>query len=457
MSSKINRRQLIGAISGVSLMGMLGEKSFFAQTVPTVISNSGNSGRNFKTEILVCGGGPAGFAAATNAARLGRKVIILERYGRLGGMGIHARVWPLMGGVNSPFVKEVQNKIGGFDPERADLHYADFLEQAGTKILLHNWVTEPIMEGNRIIGVKTVSKEGTLTVFADLVIDATGDADVAANAGVPFEMGREGDGLVQPMSIMFAVEGVADNAQYCGSEEAARVASIGNNETWETVTTRAQKNGELPETVGVVRTYKMGRRGKASVNATQINGLFGTKIEDLTDAELQCRRQAFQIVDFMRKHLPGYENIYVSHMPSVIGVRETRRICGLEQLKREDLISGRKWNNAIVRDARFSLDIHNPSGGGQAENQNQEQVQGVAAQVKPYDIPATCVIPQKIEGLLVAGRCISGSHEAHSSYRVQNICMAIGAGVGVLAAVTLNDHTTPVNADMKKIQKILFQ
>jgi hypothetical protein len=102
------------------------------------------------------------------------------------------------------------------------------------------------------------------------------------------------------------------------------------------------------------------------------------------------------------------------------------------------------------------LDIHNPAGGGQAENQTSAEVQGAAARVKPYDIPATCVIPQKIDGLLVAGRCISGTHEAHSSYRVQNICMAIGTGVGVLAATALNDNIAPVNADMKKIQKILF-
>ncbi|MDR0610831.1 MAG: FAD-dependent oxidoreductase [Planctomycetaceae bacterium] len=455
MSFKINRRQLIGAISGVSLMGFCGEKSFSAQTIPAVASNSG---RNFETEILVCGGGPAGFAAATNAARLGRKVLILERYGRLGGMGIHARVWPLMGGVNSPFVKEVHAKIGGngFDPERADLYLADFLEQAGATILLHAWATEAITDGNRIVGVKAISKEGILTIRAKLVIDATGDADIALAAGVPCEMGRGGDGLVQPMSIMFAIEGVADNAKYSGSEESARAIKIGDNETWETVTTRAQKNGELPATVGVVRTYKMGRSGKACVNATQINGLFGTKVEDLTQAELECRRQAFRVVEFMRKHIPGYENIYVSHMPAVIGVRETRRICGLEQLKREDLITGRKWDNAIVRGARFVLDIHNPAGGGQAENQDQHQIQGSAAQVKPYDIPATCVIPQKVDGLLVAGRCISGTHEAHSSYRVQNICMAIGTGVGVLAATALNDNTIPVEADMKKIQKILF-
>ncbi|MDR1483410.1 MAG: FAD-dependent oxidoreductase [Planctomycetaceae bacterium] len=457
MTLKINRRQMFGTIAGTAAAGVLGTVAADEKIAPTVLATSGKL--SFETEILVCGGGPAGFAAAANAARLGRKTLILERYGRLGGMGINARVWPLMGGVQSPFVKEVHDKIGGngFDPERADLHYADILQQAGATILLHAWVTEPILEGNRIVGVKAISKEGTITVRAKLIIDATGDADVAALAGVPFEIGREGDGLVQPMSIMFAIEGVADNAKYCGSEEAARTAKINETETWETVTTRAQKNGELPETVGVVRTYKMGRRGKACVNATQINRLFGTKVEDLTKAELECRRQAFQVVDFMKKYLPGYENIYVSHMPAVIGVRETRRIRGLEQLKREDLVSGRKWDNAIVREARFSIDIHNPAGGGQAENQTSAEIQGSAAKVKPYDIPATCVIPQKVDGLLVAGRCISGTHEAHSSYRVQNICMAIGAGVGVLAAVTLNDHTIPANVDMEKIQKILFQ
>jgi hypothetical protein len=456
MTLEINRRQLFGTLAGTAAVGVLSTVTAEEKIAPTVLTTSGNL--SFETEVLVCGGGPAGFAAATNATRLGRKTLILERYGRLGGMGINARVWPLMGGVKSPFVKEVHDKIGGngFDPERADLHYADILQQAGATILLHAWVTEPILEGNRIVGVKAISKEGTITVRAKLIIDATGDADVAALAGVPFEIGREGDGLVQPMSIMFAIEGVADNAQYCGSEEAARAAKINKTETWETLTTRAQKNGELPETVGVVRTYKMGRRGKACVNATQINRLVGTKVEDLTKAELECRRQAFQVVDFMKKHLPGYENIYVSHMPAVIGVRETRRIRGLEQLKREDLVSGRTWDNAIVREARFSIDIHNPAGGGQAENQTSAEIQGTAAKVKPYDIPATCVIPQKVDGLLVAGRCISGTHEAHSSYRVQNICMAIGAGVGTVAAVSLEDKVAPVDVDMKKVQKFLF-
>ncbi len=421
----------------------------------------------YNTDVLICGGGPAGIAAALSAARLGAQTIILERYGRLGGMGIHARVWPLMGGVaNNRLVREIHAKIGGnrIDPEIADLHFADLLQEAGVKILLHSWATAPLMAGGAgntgrgpVVGVRAFSKQGPFTVAAKLVIDATGDADIAAAAGVPCDVGRDGDGLVQPMTIQFCIEGVADDARHCGSEEAARAARIGDTgETWESVTTRAQQNGELPPTVGVVRTYKMGRRGKACVNATQVNGLYGTKVEDLTQAELDGRRQAVRVVEFMRKHLPGYERCYISHMPAVVGVRETRRIRGLAQLTREDLVTGRKWPDAIVRGAVFVIDIHNPAGSGQAENQNHSAKQGGAARVKPYDIPLGCVIPQGVEGLLVAGRCISGTHDAHASYRVQNICMAIGAGVGAVAATALADNVPPAKVDIAKVQNTLF-
>lgn len=416
-------------------------------------------GATFNTDILVCGGGPAGIAAALNAARLGCKTLLLERYGRLGGMGVHARVWPLMGRVaNNRLVQEIHAKIGGggFDPEVADIHFADLLEQAGAKILLHAWATEPLISGGRVTGVRAISKQGPLTINAKLVIDATGDADIAAAAGVPCDMGRDGDGLVQPMTIQFCIEGVADSAQYCGSEEAARAAKLGGGETWESVTTHAQQSGELPPSVGVVRTYKMGRKGKVCVNATQVNGLFGTKVEDLTKAELEGRRQAVRVVEFMRKHLPGYESCYISHMPAVIGVRETRRIRGLAQLTRDDLAKGRTWPDALVRGALFVIDIHNPNGSGQAENHGERSKQGGAMRVKPYDIPAGCTIPQNVEGLLVAGRCISGTHEAHASYRVQNICMAIGAGVGALAATALIDNTRFSATDMAKVQKVLF-
>ncbi|MDR3228137.1 MAG: FAD-dependent oxidoreductase [Puniceicoccales bacterium] len=458
MTPALTRRQWFAtAALGAFAVTPLAAAAAATTAVPATPAPVGPAGLTYDTDILVCGGGPAGVAAALNAARLGCKTLLIERYGRLGGMGVHARVWPLMGRVaRNRLVREIQRKVGNFDPELADLHYADLLEQAGVKLLLHTWATGPLLRGNRITGVRAFSKQGTITLNAKLVIDATGDADIAAAAGVPCDIGREGDGLVQPMTIQFCVEGVADGARHCGGEEAARGAKLAGGETWESVTTRAQKSGELPPTVGVVRTYKMGRRGKACVNATQVNGLFGTNVEDLTRAELDGRRQAVRVVAFMRKHLPGYEHCYISHMPAVIGVRETRRIRGLAQLTRADLVAGRTWPDAIVRGATFGIDIHNPAGSGQAENRRDKSVQGSAARVKPYDIPARCVIPQNVDGLLVAGRCISGTHEAHASYRVQNISMAIGAGVGALAATALTDNTPPASTDIAKVQKILF-
>ncbi len=401
------------------------------------------------TDVLVCGGGPAGVAAAVMAARGGAKVLLIERYGRLGGMAVHARVAPLMGRSDSPFVREVLTRIGGvkIDPDRLDLQYADLVQEAGVDLLLHAWACETLLEENRVAGTRQVSKQGMLIVRAKVTVDATGEGDVAFGAGAEFEQGREGDGLLQPMSIMYTVAGLDDaRAIYCGSEEEARKLLI-EGQSWESIVQRAQQAGELPENVGVVRTYRTSRPGEAVINATQVNYVDGTKVKDLTKAELDGRRQALAILDFLRKHGPGYENAYIAGMPAVIGVRETRRILGVDHLTRDDLIAGRRRDDAVVRKASFVIDIHNPAGPGQAE--------GFAAQVKPYDIPYGCLVPKELDGLLVAGRCISGSHEAHASYRVQQIAMAIGSAAGAAAAIAAKSGVLPREVDVKQIQTAL--
>ncbi len=189
-------------------------------------------------------------------------------------------------------------------------------------------------------------------------------------------------------------------------------------------------------------------KGMRFINATQINHVDGTKVEDLTKAELEGRKQAYQVLDFLRKHAPGYENAYIDVMPSVVGVRETRRFLGVDYLEKEDLIKGRKWPNAVVTGASFVIDIHNPDGVGQAE--------GFAARVKPYDIPYGCLVPQKIDGLLLSGRCISGSHEAHASYRVQCIAMATGVAAGAAGALSALNSVKPRDVDIANLQKTLL-
>jgi hypothetical protein len=400
-------------------------------------------------DVLVCGGGPAGFSAAVNAARLGAKTLVVERYGRLGGMGVSGLVGPLMGHVQSPFVEEVLKRIGGRRPvqERLDLDYAAMIHEAGGEILLHSWVMETLRRGQRVTGVRAVTKEGICEIRANVVIDATGDGDVACMAGAAYEMGRHGDGLVQPVSIQYRVAGVNPAvALLCGSEEDALKVRVPGG-IWADVVHRGQKSGELPDTIGVIRVYRSSYPNERIINATQVNGIDGTNPQDLTRAELEGRKQAFQVLDFLRQHAPGFENAHISAMPAVIGVRETRRIRGVDYLTRNDVVTGRRRSDAVVWSADFVVDIHNPAGHGQAE--------GFAAKVKPYDIPYGCLVPEKIDGLLMAGRCISGSHAAHASYRVQCIVMAIGAAAGVAAALSVKQNIPPRKLKADDIQQIL--
>ena len=410
---------------------------------------SGTAERTLGCDVLVCGGGPAGVAAATMAARQGVRVLLVERYGRLGGMAVHALVGPLMGRSESPFVGEVLKRIGGVhaSPETLDLEYAGLVQEAGGGLLLHAWAAETLRDGNRVVGVRLLTKEGFLRVEAEVVVDATGDGDIAAGAGAAFEQGRPGDGLLQPVSIMYRIGGV-DTARglLCGSEEQARVTKVPGG-TWEAVVHKGQADGELPPAVGVIRVYRSCYAGERVINATQINGVNGLRVEDLTRAELEGRRQAKQVLEFLRRHAPGHESAYLSAMPAAVGVRETRRFLGEQTLARSDVVSGRKRDDAVVRDASFPIDIHNPAGGGQAE--------GTAAKVKPYDIPYGCLVPKGVDGLLLAGRCISGSHDAHASYRVQLIAMAIGSAAGAAAAIAVRKGVAPRAVDAGDIRRQL--
>ena len=304
------------------------------------------------------------------------------------------------------------------------------------------------------MGAKLLTKGGFLPVEAAVTVDATGDGDVAFSAGAAFEQGRPGDGLVQPVSIMYRIAGVDETkALACGSEQEARKIRVPDG-TWEEVVTRGQQTGELAATIGVIRLYRTLRPGERIVNATQVNAVDGTDADDLTRAELDGRRQAYQVLDFLHKHAPGYEAAHIAVMPAVVGVRETRRFLGRAYLTREDLIAGKRWPDAVVREATFPIDIHNPAGSGQAEGQV-HGAQGVAASVKPYDIPYGCLVPQDTDGLLLAGRCISGSHDAHASYRVQCIAMAIGAAAGAAAALAAQQHTSPAAIEVRAVQKQL--
>lgn len=389
-------------------------------------------------DVIVAGGGPAGIGAGYMAAKRGAKTLVLEKGGRLGGMGVSALVSPFSFCTESPVAKEIARRIGfgrSVDFHLADVRAYDLLKEAGAEVLLHADVLGPTMDGIRVTGVRVHCAEGVREFKAKVVIDATGNGVVAAAAGVPYEEGRPGDGLVQPMSVMFTVDGFDSEKRFlCFSEEDARSKRcLVGGKKWEDIVQAEIEAGNLPPEVGVIRLYPGVEKGVNVVNATQVNGLFGTRSADLTKAEIAARKQAAQIVAVMRRHLPGYGNAKIAEMPAVVGVRETRRFEGVDRLETADVLSGRKREDAIARKCRFVIDIHNPAGAGQADGHD-KAVTGGARRVKPYDIPYGALVPKKVDGLLFCGRCLSASHEALASCRVMGNAMATGIGAGAAAA-----------------------
>jgi len=406
-------------------------------------------------DVIVAGGGPAGIGAGYMAAKRGAKTLVLEKSGRLGGMGVSALVSPFSVATASPVVNHIAGRIGfshSVDFHMADVRAFDLLKETGADVMLHADVIGPVMDGNRVTGLKVNCAEGVREFKAKVVIDATGNGSVAAAAGVPYEEGRAGDGLVQPMSIMFTVGGFDPKRRFlCYSEEDARSKRcIVAGRTWENIVQEEIAAGRLPPEVGVIRLYPGKTKDLAVVNATQVNGLFGSRSADLTKAEIATRKQAAQIVEVMRRHLPGYKNVRISDMPAVVGVRETRRFEGVDRLTTEDVLSGRRREDAVARKCSFVMDIHNPAGAGQAHG-HEKAVTGGARRVKPYDIPYGALVPKKIDGLLFCGRCISATHEALASCRVMGNAMATGIGAGAAAAEAVKKDIDVRAVDAKSL------
>lgn len=408
-------------------------------------------------DVVVAGSGPAGICAAVAAAREGAKVALVERYGVVGGNLTTGYVGPILGMVGKGTMRDELVELLGVpendmigvtgrahDFEMAKIRLMQFVNHPNIDVYLQTTVTDVVKEGDTLKGIIATSGEGQFALLGKVTIDATGDGIVSYLAGATTEKGRE-DGLMQPVTLEFTIDGV---------DESKGVICIGDvddvmlgDERFLDYCKRLSLEGEIPERIAAVRLHPTTHSGERQVNTTQVNGVDMTSVDHIFKADLELREQILTLIDFLHKHIPGYENCRIISSGTTTGVRETRRVIGDYIITAEEMAAGCRFDDVIVHRAEFIVDIHNPEGSGQAE----EHIQ----YCDPYDLPYRCFTPKGIENLYTAGRCISGTHRAHASYRVMSICMAMGEAVGVAAAMCSQSGTTPRNLDVKELQNRL--
>jgi hypothetical protein len=437
-------------------------------------------------DVVVVGGGPAGLVAALAARRAGADVLLIERHGCLGGLLTGGFVTkpqaPVVGGIPEELFARAK-QLGGargtiryrlhdgtytyfmspIDPETMKRVAFECVGDAGVRLLLHSLVVDAVTDGDAVTGVLVENKSGRQAILADVVVDASGDADVAARAGAPYEVGRRNDGVAQPMSLMFRMGQVDVNqlvhyarthlddftfTYYPDMEERIPDASQRLNVVLEGFirlqAKAADERGYVSPRIGLnVKTGLM--PGDVFVNATRITTGVATNVQDLTAAEVQVRTQVQECVAFLQAYVPGFTEAYLLDTPTEIGVRESRRIVGEYTLTLQDLLHRRTFPDVVAKGYGV-IDIHEPGG---------RRLRFDA--IEEYQIPYRCLLPQTINGLLVAGRCVSCDHEVLGTLRTIPACMSTGQAAGVAAALAVKGHTTPRNVDVDALQRALLQ
>lgn len=397
-------------------------------------------------DVIVVGAGPAGVAAAIGAARAGASVRLIESQGCLGGVWTSGLLaWILDSKDKTGFLVELldelhrrgarrQPEYGGiaFDVEAMKLLLEDLCLRAGVRVRLHTFVTGAQVDADRrLVAIETHSKSGRETWNAKVFIDTTGDGDLAARAGCRFDIGRPTDGATQPMSLLFLIGGVRyedihpyvhDKRDKIWREDSQRIIE-------------ACKNAGFEPSYGAPVLFRI-HDDLYALMANHEYEASALDAQSITDATMRARAEVHRIANALRAISPAWSGLRLVTTASHIGVREGRRIRGLYTLTADDLTRGARFDDAVCR-VNFKVDIHamrksEGTGYGNA---------GVHAQ--PYDIPLRAMIAADVDGLMMAGRCISGDYIAHASYRVTGNAVAMGEAAGRHAARCALADTTP--------------
>jgi hypothetical protein len=432
-----------------------------------------------ETDVLVIGGGPSGIMAAIAAAEDGLDVMLVDSRSFVGGnMTIGLPILGFLGQKGNQIIKGLPQKLIDrlkavnassehrpcplhmsltlVEPEAVKTVGLQMLVEANVDVLFYSFCAGVVMEDDELKGVIIESKAGREAILAKTVIDCTGDADIAFRSGVPCEYGNE-DGGVQPPTLMFCLGGVDTEKLRTSVAEEPRTyltdfipsEYFGQNNQFVLVGMRnqikkAQDNGLRLTTERTILITGL-RKGEVWVNMTRVNGVNGTDPGSLTHGEIDGRNQIHDIQRYLIEYVPGFENAYFLKTAPFLGIRETRRIEGQYTMTRDDIMTCRHFDDSIAV-ASYPLDIHHPQGGGCTLEWCGDC----------YDIPYRSLIPQKVKNLIVAGRCISTTHEAMSAIRVMAPCMAMGEAAGRAAKMAIRQGVQPADLDVKQLQQELL-
>ena len=406
---------------------------------------------NQRFDVIVVGAGSAGSSAAISAARRGARTLLVDRLPFLGGTSTAVldtfyafytpgekprRVvggigWEVAGHLSAAGVAfERPNTYGAgtgvtYDPEALKVVWERVVEEAGIEVLLHTWATGVQMQDRRIHGVRLWNKGGESVLDAGAVVDASGDADLCAMAGVPYDDARSTPNL-QSLSTIFRVANV----------DMDRAAKLPKTELWALMRSAAESGSyHLPRLEG--SWHRTPFAGVVTVHMTRIPNVDATDPRQLTRAEIEGRRQVQEYHRFLRDLVPGFERSVVVATSPAIGVRESRRVIGDYRLTRDDVLEARRFDDEVAL-CGAPIEDHLA---GTGTTWTYVPRGGV------YGIPYRCLVPTGVEGMLVAGRCFSATHEAHASARSMATCMAMGQAAGTAAALAVASGVTPRSID----------
>lgn len=420
-----------------------------------------------KYNLIVAGGGLSGVAAAVAAARDGLSVLLVEKSGSLGGALSGSLVYPFCpyyteengevtkvvnAGLFSEMIKRHNKKIAGhFPPAEPNIRHADgdirrfqteYFKMAlddmvldyGVDVLYHSMICDVICEGRAVKCIKAATKAGIIELSADFFVDATGDGEVFYLAGCDYLLGRHGDNLCQPMTTCFRVCNI-DLPLY--KKELPELQKLYKEKMASGEITNPREN--------ILQFYGLGD-GIVHYNTTRIVMTDPTDPLALSRAEAEARRQVYEVVDFLKKNSRAFRDAILISVASEIGVRESRKLVGMHVITEEELFACTKFEDSIAL-GNYDIDIHSPDGTGTRIRKFDRD--------KYYTIPYRSLLPKEYDNLLVAGRCISTTHEAQSSVRIMPICASMGEAAGVAIAEAVRSGSNAHTLDIKAVQKAL--